>query len=108
MGYRKKKEARDISECMFWDLGEIRKKKRKERGEGGSGEGEERFRVNKKTIRSPNIKKGMKKELEEMMRRLMREELGEVKRKLKELKDWKGKLKRWKEEVKKEIREDIR
>lgn len=66
-------------------LDAIWKKKKEEQVKEGK-EGVEVFRDSKKTIRSPDVEKGIGRGMEEMLRRLMREKLGEVRREIGEVK----------------------
>lgn len=86
----KEKGVRDRSGSMG-TLEDMWKRRSEERGEG---EGEEAFRSSKKILRSPDVEKSTGEGLEDVMRRVLREELEGIREKIKE-------VGRWKEEFKK-------
>lgn len=73
----------------------------KERGTRGGDEEEKIFRSSKKTVRSPDVEKGLGGGVEGMMKRLIREELGEVK-------SWREEVRGWRGDVREEIRGGLR
>lgn len=81
---------------------EIWNRRREDSGEWEEGEGEI-FRKSKKTVRSPDLKKGMGKGVE-----MMRAELRELVKEIKEVRGWREKIKKIKEEIKKEVKEGIK
>lgn len=78
----------------------VEEKERGARGEGG--EEEEAFRRSKKTVRLPYAEKGFGGEVEGMLRKLMREELGEVIKEIEKVRGWREKVTGWREEMRKE------
>lgn len=85
--------------------GSIEDMLKRKRDESGvrTGKEEEVFRTNKKTVRSPDVERGKEEGMEEMLRRLMREELREVMMEIREVKGWKEELKDWRKEIREEI-----
>lgn len=69
---------------------------------------EEIFNRSKKTVRSPGVKKEMGEGIEEIIKRLMREELREVVKEIKEVKGWKKEVKAMRKEIKKKIKGGIK
>lgn len=55
------------------------------------------FNTSKKTVKSPDLKKEVGGEMEETIRRLMREKLEKVIKKMKKVKGWKEEIKKIKE-----------
>lgn len=53
---------------------------------------------------SPDVGSLGEKGLEETMKRLMREELSEVIREIKEMKEWREELKEWRKEIGEEVK----
>lgn len=104
-GIKERREARVRSQSCG-SLEKMWKKNRVESGEGRGGE--EIFRISKKTVRSPEVGKGMGEGIEKMMRKLMRKELGEVMKEIKEVKGWREKINKMREEVKEEVKEGYR
>lgn len=66
--FKKSRKARGRSESCG-SIEEMWKRKREESGEGKGGK-EEIFKISKKTVRSPDLGKGMGGGVEEMMRRI--------------------------------------
>lgn len=83
-GIKERREARVRSQSCG-SLEKMWKKNREESGEGREGE-KEILRISKKTVRSPEVGKGMGEGIEKIMRRLMRKELEEVVKEIKEVK----------------------
>lgn len=84
------------------DIGDLLNRKKEIFGEGGSGK-EEIFKASKKTVRSPDVKKKGEVALEELMRRMMSELMGEIKKNGEELKEVKEGMRKQEEGFRREM-----
>lgn len=63
------------------------------------------FKSSKKTVRSPDVEKEMEREVDEIMRKLIKEELEVfLMKEIREIKRWREEVKGWREKIKEEIR----